>query len=142
MAFSRFIAQLLAGHPITVYGDGSQVRDFTFVDDVVAGTLLAGVRGRPGAIYNIGGGQPVELRGALELLGTILDRPTEILRLPPVPGDVRTTGADCSRAKTDLGFVAAVSLEQGLPLQAEAARRLSRKARRRARRWYVDSSTG
>ena len=142
MAFSRFIAQLLAGHPITVYGDGSQVRDFTFVDDIVAGTLLAAVRGRPGAIYNIGGGHPVELRGALELMSKILDRPVEILQLPPAPGDVRSTGADCARAKEDLGFAAAVTLEQGLRLQAQAARRHTRKAKRRARRWYLDSASG
>ena len=56
MGFHRFIRAALTGTPITLYGDGGQTRDFTFVQDIVAATRAAGDRGRPGTVYNIGGG--------------------------------------------------------------------------------------
>jgi hypothetical protein len=58
MAFSRFLNQALAGQSLTVLGDG-RGREFTYVDDVVSGTVAAGEHGRPGAVYNFGGGDPV-----------------------------------------------------------------------------------
>jgi nucleoside-diphosphate-sugar epimerase len=135
MAFARFIAQLLAGHQLTVYGDGHQVRDFTYVDDAVRGTIAAGSRGTPGAVYNLGGGRPVELRDAYRLLGEILDRPVDVLTLPTAAGDVLRTGADGTRAREELGFQAEIDLADGLQTQVTAALRDLPKARRRARRW-------
>jgi nucleoside-diphosphate-sugar epimerase len=136
MAFARFIGQLLAGHRITVYGDGRQVRDFTYVDDVVRGTIAAGAKGTPGATYNIGGGAPVELREAYTLLGEVLERPMDdVLTLPAAPGDVLRTGADGTRAREELGFRPEIALVEGLRTQVKAALRELPKARRRARRW-------
>src|SRR5437764_3580111 len=89
MAFARFIWQAMAGHPITVFGDGRQERDFTYVDDAVEATVTAAVRGTPGAVYNIGGGRPVVLADVIALLGELMDAKLETLHLPPVPGDVR-----------------------------------------------------
>ena len=65
MAFHRFIRAALAGQPITLYGDGEQTRDFTFVGDIAAATMAAGDRGRPGAVYNIGGGSRVSINEVL-----------------------------------------------------------------------------
>lgn len=138
MAFARFINQLLAGHPLTVFGDGSQVRDFTYVDDAVRATIAAAARGRPGGVYNVGGGHPVALQQAYELLGEILERPVEVLTLPPAPGDVQRTGADGTLAREELDFTPQIGLEDGLGAQAKAALRELPKARRRARRWYVE----
>jgi nucleoside-diphosphate-sugar epimerase len=138
MAFARFIAQLLAGHQLTVYGDGHQVRDFTYVDDVVRGTIAAGAKGTPGAVYNVGGGHPVELHEAYNLLGEILERPVEVLTLPAAPGDVLRTGADGTRAREELGFRPEIALADGLRTQVKAALRELPKARRRARRWAFD----
>jgi nucleoside-diphosphate-sugar epimerase len=135
MAFARFIQQLLAGHQLTVYGDGRQVRDFTYVDDAVRGTIAAGARGRPGAVYNIGGGHPVELREAYSLLGEILQRPANVLMLPAAAGDVLRTGADGTRAREELGFRPEIMLADGLRAQVKGALRELPKARRRARRW-------
>jgi nucleoside-diphosphate-sugar epimerase len=138
MSFSRFINQLLAGHQLTVYGDGLQTREFTYVDDVVRATIAAARRGRPGASYNIGGGHQIELRTAYELLAKILDRPASVRTLPVAPGDVRRTGADGTLAHEELGFTPQISLEDGLRAQVKAALKELPKARRRARRWYTE----
>ena len=138
MAFARFIAQLLAGHQLTVFGDGDQMRDFTYVDDTIRATIAAADRGRPGAVYNVGGGQPVELRKAYELIGEIMDRPVEVMTLPLAPGDVEWTGADGTLAREQLGFTPQIGLEEGLRTQVRAVLRELPKARRRARRWYLE----
>lgn len=142
MAFARFIGQLLVGHPLTVYGDGSQVRDFTYVDDAVRGTIAAAARGTPGSVYNIGGGHPVQLQEAYRLLGEILGRPVEVLSLPEMPGDVARTGADGTRAREQLGFRPQIELADGLRTQVKAALRELPKARRRARRWATEPVGG
>ncbi|MHB8659772.1 MAG: NAD-dependent epimerase/dehydratase family protein [Solirubrobacteraceae bacterium] len=141
MAFARFISQLLAGHQLTIFGDGRQIRDFTYVDDAVRGTIAAAA-GRPGGVYNVGGGNPVELRQTYELLGAILERPVEILTLPATPGDVRETGADGTLARQELGFAPQISLEDGLRAQVKSALRELPKARRKARRWYLELGSG
>lgn len=135
MAFARFIAQLIAGKPITLYGGGSQLRDFTYVDDVVEGTLLAAARGRPGAVYNIGGGSPVTLWNAVQRIGRILDRRIEIQSLPPVPEEAPRTGADLSLARKELGFGPAVDLATGLRRQVEAALYDDERARHKGSRY-------
>lgn len=142
MAFARFIGQLVTDHPITVYGEGRQVRDFTYVDDVVEATLLAAGRGRPGAIYNIGGGRPTALRDAIDLLCEILGRPADLLTLPPAPGDVARTGADGSLAREVLGFEPRTGLADGLAAQAKATLHDLPKLKRRTRRWHTESQAG
>jgi UDP-glucuronate 4-epimerase len=138
MAFARFIGQLLSGQQLTVYGDGNQIRDFTYVDDAVRGTIAAAARGTPGAVYNIGGGHPVSLHDAYELLGKILQREVKVRSLPDVPGDVRRTGADGARAREQLGFEPQINFEDGLRSQVKAVMRELPKTRRRARRWAVE----
>lgn len=119
MGFHRFIRAALLGEPITLFGDGEQTRDFTFVADIVAATIAAGERGRPGAIYNIGGGSRVTINQVLDMIGRITGRPLDIRRLPAEKGDMRDTFADSSRAQADLGFSPSHSLEEGL--RAECA---------------------
>ena len=75
MGFHRFIRAALAGEPITLYGDGEQTRDFTFVADAVAATCAAGDRGVPGRAYNIGGGSRVSINQVLEIIGRVAGRP-------------------------------------------------------------------
>jgi UDP-glucose 4-epimerase len=114
MAFHRFIRAALAGQPITLYGDGAQTRDFTFVDDAVAATRAAGDRGVPGAVYNIGGGSRVALSEVIDLIGHLTGRALDVRRQPAEKGDIRDTFADTSRARADLGFLPSVTLEAGL----------------------------
>jgi UDP-glucose 4-epimerase len=121
MAFCRFIEAALEGRALPLYGDGRQLRDFTYVEDVVEATVAAGRHGRPDRVYNIGGGTPVELRAVFGLLGEVLERPVLIDRLPAAHGDARATCADGSRALAELGFRPRVGLEVGLARQVHAA---------------------
>ena len=82
MAFSRFLRRALVGEPLPVNGDGRQIRDFTFVADVVEGTIAAAARGRRGAVYNIGGGYPVELLEAIAVIEALIGRPVTLDRRP------------------------------------------------------------
>jgi nucleoside-diphosphate-sugar epimerase len=114
MAFHKFIKAALKGTPLTLYGDGEQTRDFTFVTDAVAATIAAGDKGVTGRAYNIGGGSRVSVNKLFEILGRIHGAPLDIRREPQQKGDMRDTFADSSLARRDLGFAPQVSLEQGL----------------------------
>lgn len=114
MGFHRFIRAALLGEPITLYGDGEQTRDFTFVADAVAATIAAGSQGRPGAVYNIGGGSRVSINGVLELIGRITGRTLDIRREPAQKGDMRDTFADTARAQADLAWTPKTPLADGI----------------------------
>jgi nucleoside-diphosphate-sugar epimerase len=114
MAFHRFLTAIQQGRPITLYGDGEQTRDFTFVSDAVTATVAAATLGHPGSVYNVGGGSRVTLNHVLELISQVAGRPATIHREPDQKGDMRHTYADTSRARADLGFVPRVGLEEGL----------------------------
>jgi nucleoside-diphosphate-sugar epimerase len=114
MGFHRFIRAALTGESLTLFGDGEQSRDFTFVGDAVAATMAAGDRGRPGAVYNIGGGSRVTINQVLDMIARLTGRSLNIKRLPAEKGDMRDTFADSSRAEADLGFSPSHSLEAGL----------------------------
>lgn len=114
MAFHRFIRASLDGAPITLYGDGEQTRDFTYVADAVAATIAAGDRGVPGRAYNVGGGSRVSMNQVVEIIGRIAGRPLDVRREPAQKGDMRDTYADTTLARADLGFAPTVTLEQGI----------------------------
>ena len=114
MAFHRFCRAALNGDPIVVYGDGEQTRDFTYVSDAVAATMAAGDVGVPGTAYNIGGGSRVTVNDVLKIVQRLAGRPVQVRHEPVQKGDMRDTFADTALARQDLGFVPAVSLEQGL----------------------------
>ncbi len=107
--FGVFLAQLLAGKPLTVVGDGAQTRDFTFVSDVVRAFLYAAERGRPGAIYNVGAGKPVSVNRLVELLGA-----SGVVHIPKRPGEPDCTQADTRRIRAELGWEPQVSIEEGV----------------------------
>ena len=117
MAFNRFIRAALTHEAITLYGDGEQTRDFTFVLDAVAATIAAGERGVPGTAYNIGGGSRVSMNDVLRIIERIAGHPLKVTREDAQKGDMRDTYADTSLARRDLGFFPRVSLEEGI--QAE-----------------------
>ena len=117
MAFHRFFRAAIEGRPITVFGDGEQTRDFTFVADAVSATVAAGDRGAPGRVYNIGGGSRVSVNHVLDLVGRISGCRLDIRHEAPQKGDMRDTFADTSRARADLRFSPSVALEAGLAAQ-------------------------
>jgi UDP-glucose 4-epimerase len=114
MAFHKFIRAALRGEPITLYGDGEQTRDFTFVADAVEANLLAAERAVPGRVYNIGGGSRVSVNQVLEMIGRVVGRPALVAAEASQKGDMRHTYADTSLARADLGFAPKVGLEEGL----------------------------
>lgn len=126
MAFNIFCRKALADEEIEVYGDGRQTRDFTFVEDVVAATRAAAVTSiESGGVYNIGGG----LRGSLrDVLGTIEKLAGRALKLKfsvEQAGDVRDTGAETSKAREQLGFAPATSLEAGIAAEFDWLKTIS-----------------
>jgi nucleoside-diphosphate-sugar epimerase len=116
MGFHKFITALLLGKPVIVYGDGLQTRDFTFIADAVAANLLAAERGRPGGVYNIGGGSRVTVRECLDLLLGLVGQGT-VRYESRQEGDVTHTYADTTRAREEMGFSPRVPLATGLERQ-------------------------
>jgi nucleoside-diphosphate-sugar epimerase len=118
MAFSRFVTAALSGQPLTILGDGHQVRDFTFVDDAVEATVAAARCGEPGAVYNVGGGCPIELGDALRVIAELLPGLT-VRHEPTARGDVRATCADATLSRATFGQAPSTPLETGLSAQVD-----------------------
>jgi UDP-glucose 4-epimerase len=117
----RFIAAIGAGEPVPIHGDGTQSRDFTYVANVVAANLLAAdADGAGGTVLNVATGRQASVNELAEAIGAVLDKPVEKSYLPVRTGDVRDSWADVAAAKAVLGYEAAVGLEEGLRLTAEA----------------------
>ena len=114
MGFHKFLRAAIQQQPITVFGDGEQTRDFTFVADAVSATALAASRGIPGRVYNVGGGSRVSINQVLEMIDRVSGRHARTTVDPAQKGDMRHTYADTSLARTDLGFQPTVDLETGL----------------------------
>jgi nucleoside-diphosphate-sugar epimerase len=119
MGFHRFMRAALTGAPITLYGDGEQTRDFTFIDDIVSALMAAGDRGPAGAVYNIGGGSRVSINEVLAQIEALVGQPLDIRREAAQMGDMRDTFADTSRARAELGFTPRTSLAEGLRAEFE-----------------------
>lgn len=119
MALSRFISLASRGEAVEVFGDRNQVREMTYVSDVVDATIAA-LEARPGDLacaYNVGGGARTTVGDLVELVGEALGERLEVRYVPPVPGDVRSTWADLGRAARELGYEPRVSLEEGIKAQ-------------------------
>ncbi len=119
LAIMKFLKLVAAGEPIPMFGDGGMSRDFTFIDDIVAGVLAA-----DGAIekhglrtWNLGGHHPVMLRDMIATIGRVVGKAPVIDRLPEQPGEVQRTYADLTRSKADLGFEPKTSFEEGVRKQ-------------------------
>ena len=114
MAFHRFIRAILQGETISIYGDGEQSRNFTYVGDTVAATLAAMDHGCPGACYNVGGGQRITINAVLGILEELTGKAAHLDYRPQQPGDAEHTAADTRAASRDLGFAPRWSLAAGL----------------------------
>jgi UDP-glucose 4-epimerase len=115
-----FITAIAAGEPVTIFDDGGQSRDFTYIDNVVAANLLAAdAEGASGRIFNVSAGTPATVNELADTIGRLLDKPVERRYLPPRPGDLRDSWADVSEAGRALGYRPSVSLEDGLRRTAD-----------------------
>jgi nucleoside-diphosphate-sugar epimerase len=110
-----FITAIAAGQPVTIFDDGEQSRDFTYVDNVVAANLLAAdAEGVSGQIFNISGGAPTTVNALAETIGRLLGKPVERRYLAPRAGDLRNSWADVTAARTLLEFDPQIDLGEGL----------------------------
>jgi nucleoside-diphosphate-sugar epimerase len=123
MGYHRFIAAMLEGRPITVYGDGSQVRGNTYIADCVEATALA-LRAPLGETYNVGGGETASVWDVLQRLERLTGCRTEIRHEPPRPGDQRSTFADTGTLWRHLAWQPRVTLDEGLGEQVAWQRQL------------------
>lgn len=119
MAIAKFTRAVLAGRSIPFFGDGSTRRDYTYIDDIVAGVVAAVDRTRGYAIYNLGESETTSLAELVALLGQACGREVRIDRQPMQPGDVLVTCADVSRARRELGYAPGTSVAQGLARYVE-----------------------
>jgi nucleoside-diphosphate-sugar epimerase len=119
MGFHRFFEAGRRGQPVTIYGDGAQTRDFTFVDDAVEATLASLTREGKEFAYNVGGGHRVALREVLDQIERLVGRKIERRHVEPQHGDPRDTSADTKLARRDLGYEPHTALEEGLRRQWE-----------------------
>ena len=119
MAFHRFLKAVRDSQPITLYGDGEQTRDFTFITDLVDVLECSLDRGERGLVYNVGGGQRISVLKVLEAIATVTGRKVQIDRQEGQKGDMRDTLADTALAARDLGFIPKTPLATGLKAEWE-----------------------
>ncbi|RJP22476.1 MAG: NAD-dependent epimerase/dehydratase family protein [Candidatus Abyssobacteria bacterium SURF_5] len=119
MAFHKFISALLRDEPLPLFGTGQQTRDFTYIDDAVSANLCAIEKGKPGAVYNIGGGARISLNEAIELLEEISGRKARRKQVGSQKGDVLHTWADTFLARKELGFQPRFNVVEGLEREFE-----------------------
>ncbi len=122
-----FVTALLEERRPTIFGDGSQSRDFTYVENVVQANLLAAAaKGISGRVYNVACGQSASVLELLTEICGLLGKPVDPRFGPPRPGDVQHSSADISAAQRELGYLPSVGLHEGL---------------RRTINWYVGNGT-
>ena len=114
MAFHRFFKAVLEDKPVTLFGDGTQTRDFSYIDDTIEATLAALERGKVGEIYNIGGGHPRKLKDIIPLIEDICQKKLDIEWLEEQKGDVPHTFAAIEMARKDLHYKPESELYDGL----------------------------
>jgi UDP-glucuronate 4-epimerase len=114
MAIHKFARCISEQRPVPMFGTGETLRDYTYVDDIVAGMLAAIERPLGHRVLNLGGGRSIMLRDLVAAIGRALELPVQIEHLPSQPGDVPLTSADISQARLALDYTPKVGLEEGL----------------------------
>src|SRR5262249_5999395 len=130
LAIHQFTRRIYAGQPIDQFGDGSTRRDYTYIDDVIQGTLAAlDYDGPLYDFFNLGESETIQLKDLIAAIENALEKKAKINRLAEQPGDMPLTYADISKAKKLLGYNPTTKLSEGLPkfvewfLQTQSAAR-------------------
>ncbi len=124
MAFHKFLKAVKENKPIHLYGDGTQTRDFTYIDDIVDANVQSLEKGKAGDIYNVGGGNRREMNTIFPILEKITGKIVNIRHSDRQQGDVFHTYADINKAKKDLDFSPQIPLEDGLRQEWEWIQKL------------------
>jgi UDP-glucuronate 4-epimerase len=114
LAIHKFAKLIEQGKAIPVYGDGSMMRDFTYIDDIIDGTVAAMEKCSGFNIYNLGESQPITVNDLIAEIEKALGKKAIREYLPPQPGDVERTYADVTKATKDLGYKPSTSIQDGL----------------------------
>ena len=114
MAINKFVTAITNGDALTLYGDGSQTRDFTYIADVVEANLLAAQRGRSGDVYNIGGGSRITVNDLIREMEQQCQKDAKIVPASEQKGDTRDTLADNRKARESLGWIPKISVHEGI----------------------------
>jgi nucleoside-diphosphate-sugar epimerase len=117
MGYHIFIDKMLHGLPITIFGDGDQLRGNTYVADVVRATVLAMTQFRAGSVYNVGGSEEISANQIIHLLEEIIGVQAAITHAPTRLGEQRRALADTKRIREQLGFIPEMPLRAGLAAQ-------------------------
>lgn len=134
MAIHKFARLIDEGRPVPIFGDGTTTRDYTFIDDLIDGTLRAYERPAGFRVYNLGESRTVGLLEMVRMLEAAMGKRAEIRHLPPEPGDVPFTCADLSRATADLGYLPRTPVEEGIRRFVEWYRMSSEKSEVRSQK--------
>ncbi len=116
MAIHKFVKAIFKGDEITVFGDGSQTRDFTFVDDAVEANILAAESDSVGAVFNIGGGSRISVNDLIKQMEDNIGNKANVKYIEKQKGDVLDTWADVSKAKEELNWKSKIGISEGLDL--------------------------
>ncbi len=119
MAINTFINAILNDTPLSIYGDGNQRRDFTYIDDIIEANLLAMESPIEGEIFNVGSNQPIKLNEIISILEKIIGKKAKMIFMPKQKGDVSDTFADIKKLTHSLGYKASVDIEKGLVNQVK-----------------------
>ncbi|MCK4736820.1 MAG: NAD-dependent epimerase/dehydratase family protein [Methanophagales archaeon] len=114
MAIHKFVKAILNGDEITVFGDGTQTRDFTYVDDAVEANILAANNNVVGEIFNIGGGSRISVNDLIGMMENIIGKKAKVKYIEKQKGDVRDTLADVSKAQKELRWKPKIDIFNGL----------------------------
>jgi UDP-glucose 4-epimerase len=119
MAFTRFFNSIIKDKKLSIFGNGEQTRDFTYVDDIVKATINAATSDSVGEILNVGGGSVFSLSEIIEFMKEITQKEFEIDFKTEQKGDVRHTSADISKAKKLINYKSNTDIKYGLTQQYE-----------------------
>ena len=117
MAIHKFVKTIFKGDEITVFGDGTQTRDFTYVDDAVEANVLAAESDDVGGVFNIGGGSRISVNDLVKLMGDIIEKKAKIKNIEKQKGDVKDTLADITKTTKILKWKPKINIEEGLKRQ-------------------------
>lgn len=123
MAFTRFVTAAQTDQEITIFGNGQQIRDFTYISDVVEANIAAATQSIPnyGAIYNVAGGSSVTVNEVLQKVEAIHGKPLNVTYVDKSLGDANRTGGDTSKIESDLGWAPKLTVDDGLQHQYQWA---------------------
>jgi nucleoside-diphosphate-sugar epimerase len=127
MAFHKFILGALLGRPVEIYGNGTQTRDFTYIDDIVEANILAAKYSGEESIFNIGGGSRITLNVVLDIINECCNGKLDVRYSDPVRGDVMHTFADISLAQREMEYIPKMALQEGIQHEVEWVEYMHRK---------------